>query len=139
MSLLNFIAGGLGAGGRPNQARTNTGILSRSALENGCKCIFNSSLGSPNLYSISTTTQTNNRSRHNFHIQYANHIRRNNTQDPTLYPVNSFFSNNTQDPILYSVNSFFSNHHNAFFRPPQNFRVYEQQNLLKNSQIYTII
>ena len=123
MSLLNFIADGLGAGGRPNQARTNTGILSRSALENGCKCIFNSSLGSPNLYSISTTTQTNNRSRHNFHIQYANHIRR----------------NNTQDPILYSVNSFFSNHHNAFFRPPQNFRVYEQQNLLKNSQIYTII
>lgn len=118
MSLLNFIAGGLGAGGRPNQARTTFG--------NGNEYIFNSSLSSINLSKISnksTTTQTNNRSRHNFHIQYANHIRR----------------NNTQDPILYSVNSFFSNHHNAFFRPPQNFRVYEQQNLLKNSQIYTII
>ncbi len=134
MSLLNFIAGGLGAGGGSNQARTTFG--------NGNEYIFNSSFSSINLSKISnksTTPQTNNRSHDNFHIQYAIHINRNKTQDPTLYPVNSFFSNNRRDPILYSVNSFFSNHHNAFFPPPQNFKVYDHEILSPTNEHCIII
>lgn len=135
MSLLNFIAGGFVANTKPSyQVRPDPIIQSRSALGNGL-CMYvsppSSSTTSSYISSSSTTQQIqapqmqpNVISQDSFFREY-------------YFMVNRFNTQETRDPILHSLNSYFAN---PFARPSTiiSSRNFEYETLLQKDKFIII-
>ena len=135
MSLLNFIAGGLGVGGRPNQVISQPSQCSTALYSSQC-IRYSSPNSSPTLSYISKAS-TNNQylpaqpnidPKYSFYREYYSSINTPNTP----------MAISRQDPILHAFNSFFANP----YKPPSttiNGRDFAYQKLQNREQILEII
>ena len=149
MSLLNFIAGGLGAGGRPNQKRSQP-IQCLTSLNSGLSIEYLSPTQSPNqsptlsyiskastIQPTSTPPLAYSSSAQDFRYKeyssYMDYYR-------NLTTPNTPMAISRQDPILHAFNSFFANPYN----PPsttisgRDFAYQKLQNRELNSGNYII-